>query len=175
MMHGAAVGLSGITGKAPRVLANDAAAESAGMGLSEGEIEALYGPGSPGQSFMYYTEPVYDVELHIGYDNDAADYIWLTLGDEQSFTGLALEDARTLAASLLPSDARLRESYASPETPGSIAQLETARYTSRWLDEVLDGRSSILLTILSVPGGNGSGMEALHGMIQVEQRSSLST
>lgn len=143
--------------------------DSAGLGLTKVEIESLYGPGEAGQSFMIYTDPDYGVDMHIGYENDVADYIWLALGDEQTFTGTPAGNARDLVSKLLPNDVRLREEYASQDTPGSIAQVETARYTSRWLDEALDGRSSILVTILSIPGRNG--MDALRGAIQVEQRS----
>jgi hypothetical protein len=141
---------------------------SAGLGLTRAEVEALYGAGVAGQSFMIYTDPVYGVEMHIGYDEDVVDYLWLALGDEQTFMGTPLDDARDLVSKLLPNDARLREEYLSQDTPGSIAQIETARYTSRWLDEMLDGRSSILVSIMSVPGSNG--METMRGAIQVEQR-----
>lgn len=141
---------------------------SGGLGLSRPGIEALYGQGQPGQSFMVYTEPAYGVDLHIGYEGDLVDYVWLSLGDEQAWTGTPLDDAWTLAASLLPSDARLRESYSMQETPGSMGQVETMRYTSRWLDETMDGRSSILVTITSYP--LGAGPVATRGSIQLEQR-----
>lgn len=141
---------------------------SGGLGLTRAEIEAIYGQGQPGQSFMVYTDPTYGVDLHIGYEGDLVDYVWLSLGNEQAWTGTVLDDAWTLAQSLLPTDARLRESYAMQETPGSIGQTETMRFTSRWLDEAMDGRSSILVTITSYPLEEG--MVATRGSIQLEQR-----
>lgn len=142
--------------------------ESGGLGLTMDNIEAIYGPGQPGQSFMVYTHPTYGVDLHIGHQNSVVDYLWLVLGNEQEWTGTPLDDAWALVTSLLPSDARLRETYAMQETPGSMGGTEIARLTSRWLDEVLDGRASILASVTSYPLEGGQ--MAMRGWITVEQR-----
>jgi hypothetical protein len=164
MVAGSAVASIAGFAKRTEALALAAPATSAGLGLSRAEIESVYGAGVAGQSFMVYIDPVHGVDLHIGYDNDAVDYIWLSIGDEQTMTGLAMGQAGQLVMSLLPSDAQLQETYISQESPGSIAHLETTRYTSAWLGEIL-GRDSVLVTILSVPGG--SGMDAVRGGMQV--------
>ena len=69
---------------------------------------------------------------------------------------------------LLPSDARIRENYAMQETPGSMGLTEITRLTSRWLDEVLDGRASILASVTSYPLDQGQ--VAMRGWIMVELR-----
>lgn len=142
--------------------------QSGGIGLTMAEIEGLYGPGQPGQSYMVYTDPMYGVELHIGHENQVADYVWLVLGDEQSFEGVSLDDAWHLIITLLPGDARLRENYAMQETPGSLGLTEITRLTSRWLDEVLDDRASILASVTSYPLDQGQ--VAMRGWIMVELR-----
>lgn len=142
--------------------------QSGGIGLTMDEIEAVYGAGQPGQSYMVYTDPMFGVDLHIGHENQVADYVWLVLGDEQSFEGVSLDDAWHLITTLLPSDARLRENYAMQETPGSMGLTEITRLTSRWLDEVLDGRASILASVTSYPLDQGQ--VAMRGWIMVELR-----
>lgn len=142
--------------------------QSGGLGLTRAEIEAIYGQGQPGQSYMVYTDPMFGAELHIGYEEDVADYMWLSLGNEQDWTGTLLEDAWYLVATLLPADARLRESYVMQETPGSMGQTEIVRFTSRLLDDVLGDRSSILASITSYPLEQGQ--VAMRGWIAVEQR-----
>jgi hypothetical protein len=143
-------------------------APSGGLGLTMTDIEAMYGPGQPGQSFMVYTDPMYGVDLHIGHENEIVDYVWLSLGNEQEWTGTLLDDAWDLINSLLPEDARLRENYAMQETPGSLGSVEIVRLTSRWLDEVLDGRAAILVSVTSYPLEQGQ--VAMRGWIAVEQR-----
>lgn len=142
--------------------------QSGGLGLTMDEIEAIYGPGQPGQSYMVYTDPMFGVDLHIGHENQVADYVWLVLGDEQTFEGVSLDDAWHLITSLLPTDARLRENYAMQETPGSMGLTEITRLTSRWLDEVLDDRSAILASVTSYPLEQGQ--VAMRGWIMVELR-----
>lgn len=142
--------------------------QSGGLGLTMDDIEAIYGPGEPGQSYMIFTDPMYGVDLHIGHEDGVVDYVWLVLGDERSFEGTLLDDAWYLVTSLLPTDARLRETYAMPETPGSMGFTEVARLTSRWLDEVLDDRASILASVTSYPLEQGQ--VAMRGWIMVEQR-----
>ena len=61
--------------------------QSGGIGLTMDEIEAIYGAGQPGQTYMVYTDPMFGVDLHIGHENQVADYVWLVLGDEQAFEG----------------------------------------------------------------------------------------
>lgn len=143
--------------------------QSGGIGLTMDDIEAIYGPGEPGQSYMVFRDPMYGVDLHIGHEDQIVDYVWLVLGDERSFEGTLLEDAWYLVSSLLPTDARLRETYAMPETPGSMGFTEMIRLTSRWLDDVLDDRSSILASVTSYPLEEGQ--VAMRGWIMVEQRS----
>lgn len=141
---------------------------SGGLGLTMDDIEAVYGPGQPGQSFMVYTDPTYGVDLHFGQENGIVDYAWLALGDEQTWTGTLLEDAWQLVVSLLPSDAQLHETYAMPETPGSIGGTEMARLTSAWLSSALSGRASILASVTSYPIDGEQ--VAMRGWIMVEQR-----
>lgn len=142
--------------------------QSGGLGLTMDGIEAIYGPGQPGQSSMVYTDPMFGVDLHIGHEGGIVDYLWLALGDEQAWQGTILDDAWYLVASLLPTDARLRENYAMPETPGSLGLTEVTRLTSRWLDDVLEGRSSILASVTSYPIEND--YVAMRGWIMVELR-----
>lgn len=158
----AALHLSG----APRISAARQDVQSGGLGLTMDEIEAIYGPGQPGQSFMVYTDPMYGVEMHIGHENRIADYVWLELGNEREWTGTLLDDAWHLISSLLPADARLRENYAMQETPGSMGLTEITRLTSRWLDEVLEGRSAILASVTSYPLEGGQ--VAMRGWMSVE-------
>jgi hypothetical protein len=108
--------------------------------------------------------------MHVGYDNGIIDYYWITFGDPQVLTGIEVELAMKLIDSLMPLDARLRETYVANESPGSLAWVETWRMTSRWLDEQLDGRASFLVALTAAPNPNGGGDVAIRATITVEQR-----
>jgi hypothetical protein len=163
-----AVTLAGMAGSAQPALARQQG-ESSGLGLTREEFESIYGPGQAGQSFQFYRDPVYGAELHVGLDEGTVDYFWISMGDERTGDGLPIDDATSLVDTLLPGDARIRESYLMNESPGSLAQVEILRLTSRWLDDTLDGRSSILVTLLRSPDPSG-GMVATRATIVVEQR-----
>ena len=121
--------------------------ETGGIGMSSPRWEAEYGPGEPGQSYGIYNYPRYNVSMHVGVDRDAGaiDYFYIPIAEKPSDAGMDRELALGMIASLLPNDARKKQSFVRNETPGSIMMVTTEIWTSRSLGRVMDGRRSIMV------------------------------
>jgi hypothetical protein len=170
VLHGlASLPVAGLAASASQAFAQ-LGKDSGGLGLTQAEWEAVFGPGQPGQSFLYYLDPATGAEMHVGYDNGVIDYYWISFGDSQLLTGIEVDLAMKLIDSLMPVDARLRETYVANESPGSLARVETWRMTSRWLDDQLDGRASYLVSLTVAPNPNGGGDTAVRATAVVEER-----
>ena len=141
-----------------RVLARQAGGiDSGGIGMTRPEWEAVFGPGEPGQSYMIYTYPTFSATMHVGVDTtvDAAgivDYFYIPLATTPVDNGLDRGLALSMIASLLPHDARQRETFVRNETPGSLMMVTTEIWTSRSLGKVLDGRRTMLVRYTEGPG-----------------------
>lgn len=140
--------------------------ETGGIGMSLPEWEAEYGPGEPGQTYSIYSYPRYNVSMHVGVDRDAGavDYFYIPIAGKPSDAGMDRELALGMIASLLPQDARKKQSFVRNETPGSLLQITTEIWTSRSLGRVMDGRRSIMVRYTE-----GGGQDVSLVTVDVEQ------
>lgn len=91
VLHGfAALPVVGLASPAASALAQQGV-DSGGLGLSQADWEAVFGPGEPGQGFLYYMDPVTGAEMHVGYDDGIIGYYWITFGDPRMLTGIVVE------------------------------------------------------------------------------------
>ncbi|HWV24061.1 MAG TPA: hypothetical protein VNZ58_07715 [Thermomicrobiales bacterium] len=146
----AATGLSLVSGRS--VFAGQTGSiESGGIGMTAADWEAVFGPGEAGQSYMIYTYPAFSAKMHVGSDVGIIDYFYIPLENSQYAEGMDPELARTMTLSLLPHDARLRQTFQRNESPGSIVGVTTEIWTSLSLGQMLDGRRTILVRSVVAP------------------------
>lgn len=130
--------------------------ESGGIGMTFPDWESVFGQGEAGQSYMIYTYPTFSATMHVGTDRTVdpdgiVDYFYIPLENSQYADGMDAELARSMITSLLPHDARLRQTFQRNETPGSIIGVTTEIWTSRSLGRALGGRRTILVRSLIAP------------------------
>lgn len=99
---------------------------SGGIGLSRADWEDLHGEGAAGQSLMTYEGGDYTV----GFREDTVSFLELGWEDQG---GISTDDARATVADLLPSDARVVETFVAPPTAVGPIGMSIDRYESEAL------------------------------------------
>lgn len=124
--------------------AQGGAVDSEGIGLDREAWEELHGPGNAGQSYVEYEDGRYLV----GFTDDAVTFIERGWEDEGNLT---MEEAAAEVADLLPTDARLRETFYAPPTAAGPIGLFFERYQSDALgDRLADASTAHTDSILVV-------------------------
>jgi hypothetical protein len=96
-----------------------------GIGMSRADWEAVHGLGDATQNYVVYE----DGAVYVQFRGDVV--LYLEYGYLEP--GVPLAEADALVWELIPSDARLIESFAAPATTAGPIGLYTRRYTSRAL------------------------------------------
>ena len=112
--------------------------ESGGLGLPISDWEGRLGPGEAGQTYMSFALTDGNFWVGVAGDNRAVDYIERNYADPN---GVALADAQQEAATLLPADARVQETFVA-----NYAQIlhgsQIDRYQSKTLPAQFEGETT---------------------------------
>ncbi len=114
-LAGATAGWTSAAGQAEDV-------HSGGIGLPRAAWENLHGRGEAGQSLVTYEGGAYTV----GFQGDVVAFV--EIGWDAP--GVAAAEAEAAVSDLIPSDARLVETFAAPATAGGPIALRLDRYES---------------------------------------------
>jgi len=175
-MAGAGVGLA-LAGRLAAARQTNGIA-SKGIGLTRTRWDDLYGPGEATQSLGKYTDPTYGGPIFVGldfvaFDDGLVDFIEVQWANLNQIGGLRQDAGDAAVRPPLPDDARLRETFTMPATPGGPISLRAQRWTSASLGDVTGGRASILVVFQEKTGqlNPGTPMEiiATAATIAVEQ------
>jgi hypothetical protein len=102
---------------------------SAGIGLGRADWEAVHGLGVEGQNYVTYEDGRYFVQFR----GDVVSYLEFGWPDP----GVTFAEAEAVVLELIPSDARLAESFYAPPTGSGPIGLSMQRYTSRALVDLV--------------------------------------
>jgi hypothetical protein len=121
--------LAASVGGSARELGQADGVGSGGIGLSREDWEELHGPGEAAQNYVAYEGGTYYVQ----FQGDIVSFLEFGWDDP----GVALAEAEAAVRELLPTDARLAESFAAPATAGGPISLLMHRYDSPALVDAL--------------------------------------
>jgi hypothetical protein len=138
--------------------------DSGGIGLTLAEVEELYGPAETGQGLRYVTtEDGIQMNLGMAEDDETVTSIQIFFPEEGE-GAILLEDAITLAESLLPADVELDRSFEPPATGAGHPIMHSYLWDSEWLDDQT-GSDQVLVTMY-VSGGLLEGSDTMELIVQ---------